>query len=125
MEETSSTPTSATKPAHNPLAKFPPAVRAAHQHFLATGDIAALDTVVIAVVRDHQPKHLRKDGAVFPDSAALIGELGFDSLALAEIVFFIEDLYQVSITQQELANVATVGDLRAFIRAKLTQTQSG
>jgi acyl carrier protein len=125
MEEPSITPTKPAKAASHPLAKFPPEVRAAHQHFLATGDIAALDRVVIAVVRDHQPKHLRLHGAAFPESASLTGELGFDSLALAEIVFFIEDLYQVSITQQELATVTTVGDLRAFIRAKLTQTQAG
>lgn len=126
MEETSTSPAHPVKVSGNPLAKFPPGVRAAHQRFLETGDVEALDLVVLAVVRDHQPKHLRApEGTPFPDSARLIADLGFDSLALAEIVFFFEDLYQISIAQQELLAVSTVGELRAFIRTKLTQTRAG
>ncbi|MET0262746.1 MAG: acyl carrier protein [Rariglobus sp.] len=116
-----STP-AAPKPAApaNPLAKFPSAVRDAHKHFLATGDVEALDTVVLAVVRDHQPSHLRATSpAVFPDEASLMGDLGFDSLALAEIVFFFEDLYKISITNDELMNISTVGKLREFVRSKV------
>lgn len=104
----------------NPLAKFSPAIRAAHERFLASGDVEALDMVVIAVVLDHQPAHMRKSGEVTaPDTARLMADLGFDSLALAEIVFFLEDLYNVGITNEELMGISTVGDLRAFIRAKV------
>src|SRR4051812_2219556 len=79
----------------SPLDKFPLAVRDAHVRFMATGAIDALDAVVLAVVSDHQPARPRAAGpAELPDSARLIGDLGFDSLALAEIVFFIEDLYR-------------------------------
>ncbi len=122
------TPASTSKPAPksaNALAKFSAAVRAAHERFLATGDVDALDVVVVAVVRDHQPAHLRADEAAgLPDSARLIGDLGFDSLALAEIVFFFEDLYRVSITNDELMSIGTVGELRIFIRAKVDSTRS-
>ncbi len=104
----------------SPLDKFPAAVREAHARFVATGDADSLDTVVLAVLRDHQPRHTRRTPPVAPpDSARLMGDLGFDSLALAEIVFFIEDLYLVSITTGELVKVTTVGELRAFVRAKV------
>lgn len=120
----SSAPSSGPK-STSPLAKFPESVRAAHERFLATGDAAALDTVVLAVVRDYQPVSARTgDSAPFPDSARLIGDLGFDSLALAEIVFFFEDLYRVSITNQELMSISSVGELRNFIRAKIDTTRS-
>jgi acyl carrier protein len=103
-----------------PLDKFPSSVRDAHARFLATGDIDALDTVVLAIVRDHQPAEARATtSATPPDTALLIGDLGFDSLALAEIVFFIEELYQVSVSNEELMRITTVGELRAFIRAKV------
>ena len=118
-----STPPSSANPKSQksgPLDKFPAGVREAHARFLASGDVDALDTVVLAVVRDHQPAHARGPESVkLADSDKLIGELGFDSLALAEIVFFIEDLYKVSITNSELMTITTVGELRGFIRTKV------
>ncbi|MFA6287294.1 MAG: acyl carrier protein [Opitutaceae bacterium] len=112
----------------DPLAKFPEDVRAAHARFLATGDAAALDTVVLAVVLDHQPKAAQTSGlspvATPADSARLIADLGFDSLALAEIVFFFEDLYGVTITNNELVRITTIGELRAFVRAKVAATRA-
>jgi len=121
MAEESPSQAPAPKPAANPLAKFPSAVRDAHKRFLDNGDIESLDLVVLAVVRDHQPSHLR---ATTPeklaDEAKLMADLGFDSLALAEIVFFLEDLYKVSITNEEIMSISTVGDLRAFVRRKVS-----
>ncbi len=115
-------PKPATPPQSNPLAKFPSAVRSAHAHFLATGDVSSLDTVVVAVVLDHQPSVARKPEAEPPaDSARLIDDLGFDSLALAEIVFFLEDLYKLTITNEELKNVTTMGEIRAFVRSKVAE----
>ena len=118
-------PKPATPPPSNPLAKFPSAVRDAQERFLATGDVAALDAVVLAVILDHQPSIAKKPDAETPaDSARLIEDLGFDSLALAEIVFFLEDLYKMTITNEELKNVATMGEIRAFVRSKVGETPS-
>lgn len=108
---------------HSPLAKFPASIRAAHERFLATKDAADLDIVVLAIVLDHQPGHAKGSGEIMaPDTARLMADLGFDSLALAEIVFFIEDLYKVTITNEELMKIATVGELRAFVRSKIADT---
>ncbi len=112
----------------NPLAKFPTDVRDAHARFLADGDVAALDTVVLAVVLDHQPKSASTAGlapaATPSDSARLIADLGFDSLALAEIVFFLEDLYGVTITNEELLRITTIGELRTFVRIKVAAART-
>lgn len=115
------TPPVPSKPKKSsPLDKFPATVRDAHARFLASGDAADLDFVVLAILRDHQPTEARATTPFeLPDSAKLIGDLGFDSLALAEIVFFIEDLYRVSITNEELLRITTVGELRAFVRTKI------
>jgi acyl carrier protein len=97
------------------LRHFPEDVRAAYLTLRATGDAAAADKLVLAIVADHMP---RKE-AELSDGAELLRDLGFDSVAIAEMVFFIEDLLQVNVTNAEILRVRTVGELRAFVRLKL------
>lgn len=97
------------------LRHFPEEIRGAYVRLTETGDPAAADTLVLAIVADHMPHA----DAVLVDSASLAADLGFDSVAIAEMVFFIEDLLQVSVTNAEILRVRTVGELRAFVRAKL------
>ena len=80
----------------------------------------ALDHVVIGVVRSFIPKQV----APAPDqplveTARLMEDLGFDSLAVAETVFFLEDLFKVKISNEEIMQVRTVVELRAFVRQKI------
>lgn len=106
----------------DPLASFPPSVRDAQARWLATRDLAALDSVVLAVVAYHRPGRAQPppgEADRLPDSASLVADLGYDSLALAEIVFFFEDLYRVTISNEDLKTIATVADLRSFVRAKV------
>jgi acyl carrier protein len=109
--------------AHAPLARFPAVVRDAFAQFLALGDVAALDTVLFAVVRDFLPRKKPADGGPLPDNARLIEDLGFDSLAIAEIVFFMEDLFSIKISNAEILQVGTVGQLRAFVLRKFAAAQ--
>lgn len=100
------------------LRHFPEEVRAAYARLRATGDVTAADCVILAIVRDHQPK---KDAAApLEDHHALIADLGFDSVAITEMVFFIEDLLRVSVSNEEILSIRTVGELRAFVRRKLS-----
>lgn len=100
------------------LRHFPAEVPAAYARLRATGEAAAADTLVLAIVADHMPnKHAR-----IADAASLIDDLGFDSVAIAEMVFFIEDLLQVTVTNEEILRVRTVGELRVFVREKVAVT---
>jgi acyl carrier protein len=103
------------------LTTFPAEVRKAHEDFLASGDPAALDAVVLAVVLDHCPRNEAGEvqGTQLGESARLMEDLGLDSLALAEIVFFFEDLYGLLITNQDLKAIRTLADIRAFVRTSL------
>ncbi len=103
----------------DPLAKFPESVKAAYARYRQTGDANALDEVVLAVVRDFIPKtHAPPPGPLAAESK-LIPDLGFDSLALSETIFFLEDLFRVRITNDEIMGVRTVGELRQFVRLKV------
>jgi len=105
----------------DPLASFPPEIKALHQLWLASQDFAALDSVVLAIIAFHRPKRASiANPSNLPDSCRLVGDLDYDSLALAEVVFFIEDLYQVSIPNEDLLKLLTIGDLRGYVRTKIT-----
>lgn len=103
------------------LRHFPEEVRGAYVRLRETGDPVAADTLVLAIVGDH----MREKSAALNDGAALMADLGFDSVAIAEMIFFIEDLLQVSVTNAEIMGVRTVGELRAFVRAKLAASRAG
>jgi len=100
------------------LQRFPLEIRDAYRSFRSTGDIAALHVVVLAVVRDYMPQPAETP---LTDEMRLIEDLGYDSLAVAETVFFLEDLLQVRIENKELLQVRTVGELRGFVTRKVEQ----
>jgi acyl carrier protein len=103
------------------LRHFPDEVRSAYVRLRETGDPIAADTLVLAIVEDHMPDPT----AELADTASLIADLGFDSVAIAEMVFFIEDLLQVNVSNEEILRVKTVGELRAFVRTKLGASVAG
>ena len=102
-----------------PLGKFPESVKAAYAKFQQTGDVNALDDVVMAVVRDFIPKSHAVPPGPLPESGKLMPDLGFDSLALSEMIFFLEDLFSVRISNEEIMSVHTISELRQFLRTKL------
>lgn len=121
----SSVPTSSAAPAaRNDAAQalgrhFPAEVQQAYERFAASRAPEDGDVVVIAIMVDHMPdKSLRPKGTP-ADTMALVADLGFDSVAITEMVFFLEDLFGVRISNDEILRVKTVGDLRAFVRLKL------
>ena len=98
---------------------LPAEARAAFHQFRADGDPAALDPVIFAILADFIPRTPATPLAEMPGDTRLIDDLGFDSLAITEVVFFTEDLFGISITNEEIIQVRTLADLRGFIHAKV------
>lgn len=100
----------------SPLDRFSPEVRTALDRFKASGDADALTVVVVAIVASFVP--VPPKGVPVPEvtlDKALIADLGFDSIAIAETVFFFEDTFGVSIGNKELMSLRTVRDLCQYI----------
>lgn len=51
--------------------------------------------------------------------ADFVNDLGADSIDLVEIYMDLEDEFEMSIPDQELPNIKTVGDLAKFIESKI------
>ena len=45
-------------------------------------------------------------------------DLGMDSLTMLEIVMLVEQTLQVSIDNEELKDLRTIGDVKAYLNAK-------
>ena len=105
------------------LARYPVEARDAYERFRTTGDAEALRVVVFAAVRDFMPKrNLGVSNVELHGEMKLMEDLGYDSLAVAETVFFFEDLFKVRIQNTELMSVRTIGELQNFVLQKLAET---
>jgi acyl carrier protein len=102
------------------LGRLPPGALENYRKFMEKGDEEALTGLVIDVLNYYLPKGaIARTNLAWPEDARLVEDLGFDSLATIETVFFIEDLFQISIANDEIMKVRTVGDLRRFLRGKI------
>jgi acyl carrier protein len=115
----SSTPQPAVVDPEEKIRHLPELARAAFRRFRGERDPAALDPVILAILEDYVPRPPAKPLAEHAGSTILIDDLGFDSLAITEVVFFTEDLLGITITNEEIVRVRTLDDLRGFIRAKV------
>lgn len=97
---------------------LPESAQAAYRRYRAGGDVAELDTVIVAVLEDFAPKTVTRPLSELPGGTHLMNDLHFDSLAITEVVFFTEDLLGIRIANDEILQVLTLDDLRAFIRRK-------
>jgi acyl carrier protein len=116
---TPSTRAPATTDREESLRHLSPGSRAAFMRFRTIGDPADLDPVVLAILEDYIPRTPAVPLAQLPGTTRLIDDLGFDSLAITEVVFFTEDLFGITITNEEIIQVRTLDDLRGFIRRKV------
>ncbi len=117
-------------PATSPTAKTPLAqaerikhlpddARAAFARFQASGNAAELDLVILAILEDYIPHRPAAPLADLPGSTRLFEDLAFDSLAITEVIFYLESLFDISISNEEIMQVRTLADLRGFIHAKI------
>lgn len=103
---------------------LPAAAREPYQRFQTSGDPAALDGVILAILEDFLPNREGAPLATRPGDTRLVEDLGFDSLAITEVVFFIEDLFGITISNQEIVLVRSLDDLRRFVRQKVPSPAS-
>jgi acyl carrier protein len=107
------------------LRHLPPAAREAFERFQTSGDSADLDPVIFAILEDFVPKSVAKPMVDLPGETRLMEDLGYDSLAVTELVFFTEDLFRINISNEEIIKVRTLDDLRGFILGKVADNQPG
>src|SRR5687767_7415957 len=101
------------------LKRCSPSTFEAAVQFRKTGNPEHLPAVVIGIIERFVEPDLRVKLKDADDDLRLIEDLGIDSLTMMEIVILVEDVLQMSINNDELRNLRTVGDVKTFIDCKI------
>jgi acyl carrier protein len=87
--------------------------------FRKTGNIEHLPAIVLGIIERYVEPDLRAKLKDADDDLRIIEDLGIDSLTMMEIVILVEDVLQMSINNDELRHLRTVGDVKTFIGCKV------
>src|ERR1043165_6598999 len=101
------------------LKRCSPSTFEAAVQYRKTGNAEHVPAVVIGVIERFVEPDLRVKLKDADDDLRLIEDLGIDSLTMMEIVILVEDVLQMSINNDELRNLRTVGDVKTFIDCKI------
>ena len=106
----------------NTLKRCSPQTIEAAVRYRTTGDASVLPTVVYGIIERHLAPENNRSLAGAGDDTRLIEDLGIDSLTLLEIVLSIEETMKISIENEELREIRTLGEVKNFITNKLSGT---
>jgi len=87
--------------------------------FRKTGNIEHLPAIVLGIIERYVEPDLRAKLKDTDDDLRIIEDLGIDSLTMMEIVILVEDVLQMSINNDELRHLRTIGDVKTFISCKV------
>jgi len=87
--------------------------------FRKTGNTEHLPAIVLGIIERYVEPDLRAKLKNPDDDLRLIEDLGIDSLTMMEIVILVEDVLQMSINNEELRQLRTLGDVKQFIDCKV------
>ena len=88
--------------------------------FRTTGDLAEIPAVVYGIIERHLPAENTRDLSQAGEDTKLIEDLGIDSLTLLEIVLSIEETTGISVENEELREISTLGQVKDFIAHKIS-----
>ena len=87
--------------------------------FRKTGNKALLDGVVIGIIERYTEPEKRELLHKGDDSIDMVKDLELDSLTMVEIVLCVEDALAVSIDNEDVQRLHTLGDIKAYIAKKV------
>lgn len=86
--------------------------------FQDSKDPALVPPIVLGILERFVEPDVRPVIREGKDSTRLMDDLGIDSLLMVEIVILVEETLHISIENEELRNIRTLGDLKLYLDAK-------
>lgn len=100
------------------LKRCPPGTYEAALTFRKSQDIDQVEPIVMGIIDRHLEPDQREILNNSDESLRMYEDLGMDSLTMLEIVMLVEQTLQVSIDNEELKDLRTIGDVKAYLQAK-------
>ena len=91
----------------------------AASQFRKTKNVEHLPAIILGIIERFVEPDLRAKLKDPDDDLRLIEDLGIDSLTMMEIVILVEEVLQMSINNEELRHLRTIGDVKVFIDCKV------
>jgi 3-hydroxyacyl-[acyl-carrier-protein] dehydratase len=91
----------------------------AASQFRKTKNTEHLPAIILGIIERFVEPDLRAKLRDPDDDLRLIEDLGIDSLTMMEIVILVEEVLQMSINNEELRHLRTIGDVKQFIECKV------
>jgi len=82
------------------------------------------ETDIAIRVRTALAEYLKRDVKTIKPSDALRNDLGLDSMATIELLYQIEDAFDVQIPDQDLPTLITVANVTAYVEGKVASVQA-
>jgi len=101
------------------LKRCPEASVEAALQFRESRDPALLPTIVLGIIERFVEPEVRPAVREAEDKTRLLEDLGIDSLLMVEIVILVEETLEISIENEELRDLRSIGDLKAYLDAKI------
>lgn len=102
------------------LKRCSPATYEAALEFRRTGDFAHVPLVVHGIIERYVERERRAKLAGADDSLRLVEDLGLDSLTMMEIVVLAEEVLPISINNEDLCQLRTLGDVKRQVLALIS-----
>jgi acyl carrier protein len=80
------------------------------------------ETPIAARIRTALAEYLKRDTSSVALSHSLRDDLGLDSMATIELLFRIEEAFDIQIPDEDLRGLATVADVSAYVEKRLQKT---
>jgi acyl carrier protein len=82
----------------------------------------ASESTIATQIRTALAQHLKRDVSKIRPQDRLREDLGLDSLAMIELLFKIEEHFDLEIPNEDLSRVTTVADVTVYVEEKLGAT---
>lgn len=100
------------------LKRCPPGTYESALLFRKNKDINQVEKIVLGIIDRHLEPDQREILSNSDDTLRMYEDLGMDSLTMLEIVMLVEQTLEVSIDNEELRDLRTIGDIKAYLNAK-------
>jgi acyl carrier protein len=81
----------------------------------------ATDTPIAIRIRTALAEYLKREPSAIQSQQSLRDDLGLDSMATIELLFRIEEAFDLQIPDEDLRGLATVGDVTAYVEKRLAK----
>ena len=100
------------------LKRCPVGTYEAAYEFRKNKDISQVEKIVMGIIDRHLEPEQREILSDSDDTLRMYEDLGMDSLTMLEVVMLVEQTLEVSIDNEELRDLRTIGDVKAYLNAK-------